>query len=74
MQASITVPESSFVFTVLKRGLIDVYHHASKKYPPRYVDEPDTAIGRLVHLQDGRRANWRSILRSGMNQISATQA
>jgi len=27
------------VFAVLKRGLIGVYHHASKKHLGRYVDE-----------------------------------
>jgi len=27
------------VFAVLKRGLIGVYHHASKKHLSRYVDE-----------------------------------
>jgi hypothetical protein len=26
-------------FAVLKRGMIGVYHHASKKYLGRYVDE-----------------------------------
>ena len=27
------------VFAVLKRGLIGIYHHASPKHLPRYVDE-----------------------------------
>lgn len=27
------------VFAVLKRGLIGIYHHASKKHLGRYVDE-----------------------------------
>jgi hypothetical protein len=27
------------VFAVLKRGLIGIYHHASTKHLPRYVDE-----------------------------------
>lgn len=27
------------MFAVLKRGLIGVYHHASKKHLSRYVDE-----------------------------------
>lgn len=36
------------VFAVMKRGLIGVYHHASKKHLPRYVDEF------AFRLNDGR--------------------
>lgn len=36
------------VFAVLKRGLIGVYHHASKKHLGRYVDEF------AFRLNDGR--------------------
>ncbi len=35
----VTTNGAESVFAVLKRGLIGVYHHASKKHLPRYVDE-----------------------------------
>jgi hypothetical protein len=35
----VTTNSIESVFAVLKRGLIGVYHHASKKHLGRYVDE-----------------------------------
>ena len=35
----VTTNSIESVFAVLKRGLIGVYHHASPKHLPRYVDE-----------------------------------
>jgi hypothetical protein len=35
----VTTNSVESVFAVLKRGLIGVYHHASKKHLGRYVDE-----------------------------------
>ena len=35
----VTTNSIESVFAVLKRGLIGVYHHASAKHLPRYVDE-----------------------------------
>jgi len=35
----VTTNSAESVFAILKRGLIGVYHHASKKHIGRYVDE-----------------------------------
>lgn len=44
----VTTNSVESVFAVLKRGLIGVYHHASKKHLSRYVDEF------AFRLNDGR--------------------
>ena len=38
-RGNVTTNSIESVFAVLKRGIMGVYHHTSRKHLPRYVDE-----------------------------------